>query len=131
MITINPSHLASASGRHPPPWEIPCPALTGIAQLDQADPGSTGARARLTPDPPCPPPPESRMPTATKLRCAARIRRMALASTETNASSLTALRICAMFPDTPNTRRTSAAPTTASGFVPTAPVATLCTPLTR
>ena len=133
-MTINLSHLASTSGRHRPPWEIPCPALTGIAQLALVDLSSTEAKARLhLPARPCPPGPAPlfRMPTVTKLRCVVRTRRTAHASTGTNVNLPTAIRNCAQFPGIQNTRQICVAPITVSASVPMVQDVTLSTPWTR
>ena len=116
-INVNQSHLVSTWGPHPL-WEIPCPAVAGIAQSDQDDPSSTGAKARLPVPPspqclPCPPVPQvvkSRTQTVTKRRCVVHTKRMEHASMEINASSPMAIKNYAQFLATQNTRQIYAAP---------------------
>jgi len=67
------------------------------------------------------------MPTVTRQKCAVLIKKMALASTETNVSLLTAIKNYAQFPDTLNTRQTCVAPITVLGSVHMVPDVILST----
>ena len=129
LTKVKLSHLVSTWGPPTLHWEILCPALTEIAQWDQADPRWTGAKARLVPVPPSPP--LSRTLPDTRPRCVDPFKKMDLANMEKNANLRTEWRIFAPCPGTRNTRQTCAGPTTVWASVPTDRDVILFTPWTR